>query len=464
MKVRFAKALSFFIYLAVIIISNNLSAELSIDFLTPVDTDSKPADGKGGGGELKVIKDMIKFKNGDKFHGKMISFNKKGILWTSGEAQENIQFRTVNIKEIIIGMQKSYSKNVNTQIVLTNGDMLVGKMLKLSTKELILDTGYGGELKIDRFMVEAIYPGIGGETQGYKGPNDIKEWTIENNGNNNSKVEIKEGVMSLSGYYLCIGKDMKLPDVSKIEFEMEGGGNCQFNLQIYGKKVKRNLSNGYMLSISSSYISLQRYEDGSSSSMGNVRSKELQSGKGKITILVDKKEKKIILLLNDKMIKQWGDTDWAGTGGILSFSNQSHNLIKIKNIVVGKWNGKIPGAKSSEANESKDSITFMNDDVVSGELKSIVDDKVIFKTEYAEMNIPLERVEEIVTASSSRHRARRRSKDMRCFFPNGDSLTIDLKDIKNGIIEGTNGNFGATTLKLNAFTKLQFNIYDEEEE
>ena len=463
MKLNILKVFSLFIYSTVMVASGNLSAELKIDFVAPTGTDSKTATGTETTEPLKPVSDIIKFHNGDKFHGKMISLDTKGLVWSSEEATAKIAFRTENIKDILLGTQKSYAKNVNTQILLTNGDMIAGKLVKLSAKELILDTGYAGELKIDRFMIEAIYPGIGGESNEYKGPNSIKEWTIDNNsGDNSSKVTVKEGVLSLTGYYVCVGQDMKLPDLSKVEFEIESVGNSQ--IQIYGSKIKKNPRNGYVLYISSGYIYLQRYEDGSSNNMGNFRSKELQRGKGKITILSNKKEKKIILLINGKMVKQWSDTEWAGIGGCVSFLNQSNQTVKFRHIVIGRWNGKIPGSKNSEVSEGKDSIAFVNDDVVSGELKSIVDGKVVFKTEYAAMNIPLKRVKEIVTASSSRHRARRRAKDMRCFFSNGDSITIDLKHIKKGIIEGTNGNFGVAKMKLNAFSKLQFNIYDEEEE
>ena len=198
--------------------------------------------------------------------------------------------------------------------------------------------------------------------------------------------------------------------------------------------------------------------------MGNIRSRELQAGTGKIAILSDKKEKKIILMINGRVVKQWSDSSWAGRGGFVSFISQSNSIIKIKNIVAGKWNGKIPGGKSEgDGTLKKDTVSFINDDVVSGTLKSISKGNVIFKTEYAEMNIPLKRVKSITTATASRHRARRRSSDMKCLFANGDFITMSLKGIADGVIEGKSGNFGDSKMKLNAFSSLQFNIYDEED-
>ena len=465
MKFKFIERGTLFIALLLIMMSFSLFAELKIDFIAPTDSEGKSVDGGGEPVAVAVVNDIIQFKNSDQFHGRMLSVDKRGVVWSSDEALDNIIFKSGNIKNILLGNTQSYSKNVNTEILLTNGDRLAGALVKLDDKELVLDTGYAGVLHIDRFMIAGIYPGFAGGAQTYKGPNDINEWIIVNNGgNSNDKVTIKGGVMTLSGYYICVGRDMQLPDLSKVELDMESLGNCQFQIQIYGDKVKRNPRNGYVLYISSGYIYLQRYDDGSSDNMGNFRSKSLRGGKAKITILTDKKEKKITLMVNGKMAKQWSDTEWAGKGGYLSFINQSNNAINIKNIVVGKWNGKIPGAKSGDTGSDSDSIAFLNDDVVSGQLKSIVDDKVVFKTEYAEMNIPLKRVKEIITASDSRHRARRRAKDTRCYFKNGNLITVELKNIKSGTIEGSNENFGAVNMKLNAFSKLQFNIYDEEDD
>ena len=465
MNFKFTRGNTLFISLLLIMMSCTLFAELKIDFVAPTDSESKSSDDGGGAEALKVVDDVIKFKNSDQIHGRMLSVDKSGVLWSSEEALEDITFKRDNIKNILLGNSQASFKNVNTEVLLTNGDRFAGKLVSLSDKELVLDTGYAGELHIDRFMVAAIYPGLGGGSQSYKGPNDVKEWTIINNsGDRNSKVIIKDGVMTLSGYYICAGRDMKLTDLSKIEFDMEAFGNCQMQVQIYGDKIKRNPRNGYVLYISSGYIYLQRYQDGSSANMGNFRSQSIKGGKVKIAILANKKKKKITLMVNGEMAKEWSDTEWAGEGGFVSFINQSNDAVNIKNIVVGKWNGQVPGSQGSGGGVESDSIAFMNDDIVSGQLKSITDDKVIFKTEYAEMNIPLERVKEILTATTSRHRARRRAEDMKCYFRNGNVITVELKSIKSGTVEGNSDNFGAVNMKLNAFDRLQFNIYDEEDD
>ena len=460
---KFIRINNLFIISLMLIMSQALFAELKIDFIAPADSEGKGGDGESA--EQPVPKsDILQFRNGDQLHGKMLSVGDKGVLWSSLEAEGKITFRTENIKDILLGYQKFYTNNINVKVILTNGDTLAGKLIELNEKELLMDTAYAGELKIDKYMVEAIYPGSSGGSGLYRGPKSLTEWVLPDNRGSDSTVSVKDGVLSLSGY-TAVGRDMKLPDVSKVEFDMEALGNCQFQVQIYGNKVRRNPSSGYVVYISSGYVYLQRYDDGDSDNMGNVRSRELQSGKGKITILSNKKEKKIALMINGKMVKQWSDSSWAGNGSFVSFISQSNSMVKIKNIVAGKWNGKIPGGESEgDGIVKKDTISFINDDVVSGTLKSISKGNVVFKTEYAEMNIPLKRIKAIITATALRHRARRRATDIKCIFANGEFITLSLKKISAGVIEGKSGNFGESKMKLDAFSTLQFNIYDEEDE
>ena len=447
------------------IIPGRLSAELNIDYVAPSESENQSSGGDVNTEEnLNPFSDMIQFKNKDQLHGKMLSVDQKGILWSSEETMENITFKKDHIQNILLGNSKLYSNSANAEVLLTNGDRLAGKLIKLDDSELLLSTEYAGELHIDRSMVTGIYPGTSDGAQSYKGPNEIEEWMVINNsGDRNSKVNIQNGVMTLSGYYICAGRDMKLTDLSKIEFDMEAFGNCQMQVQIYGDRVKRNPRGSYVLYISSGYIYLQRFEDGTSSNMGSFRSQSIKGGKAKITILANRKDKRITLMINGELAKEWTDTEWAGKGGFVSFINQSNNAVNIKNIVVSQWNGKVPGQQSGSSDGDTDSIAFLNDDVVSGHLKSITDGNVVFKTEYADMNIPLERVKEILTAVDSQHRARRRAEDIRCYFQNGNAVTLELQTIKSGVIEGKSENFGVASMKLNAFSRLQFNLYDEDD-
>ena len=445
-------------------ISPAVNAELQVDIAVS-ENDSAGTKNKS---TLKDSKsehksDIMRFANKDRLHGKMLSFiSGEGLYWKSDESKNKILFKTDNITEIELGQTSAGLGSFNMRAMLTNGDTLAGTLVKLGAKQLLLDTEYAGRINIDRHMISALYPS--GESAGntYHGPNSTDEWIISSN-NRKSNVTVADNILKISGYSAA-GREMHLPDKSKIEFTLSDTVNNQFMVNFYGAKVTRNPRSGYILYISSGYIYLQRCNNGGSNNMGNLRSRQLQGGKGKITILTDTKQKKIALLLNDMLLKQWTDTSWAGQGGCLTFLCQGNNPLKISAISVGKWNGRIPGEKGSKSEGNKDTIEFINDDIVSGTLKTIENGKVQFATEYAEMNIPIKRIKEITTSSDTQHRARRRSGDIQCIFDEGDSVTLKVKQIKDDVIEGETENFGKVKMKLGAFRKLKFNIYHNGED
>ena len=404
--------------------------------------------------------DVIKFRNGDIFHGKMLSIKSgKEILWKTSEALQNILFFPRNVSEIDFNSHFLQNKKANTSVLLTNGDILEGTLVSMNEKNLILDTRYAGKITIDSNMIREIFPDANDPGLLYRGPESIDEWIMFEN-RSNGKVSVDDQTLSMSGY-CTLGRDMKLSELSRIEFSLEATGNYQMQLLFYTDETLSNLHSYYALSFSSGYIYLQRYrQQAQAVHLGNVQCNDLRSGKEKITLLLDKKNKIIMLLVNDVMIKQWVDTQESGDGTYVCFVNQSAGTIKIKDIEVSQWDGEIPDSKNKYENKKKDTITFVNTDQVIGELKSIADNEAVFKTEYTELKIPLKRIKQIQMAAEKQHRAKRNTGDVRLKFINGDKLTIDLAEITEDRIIGKSENFGKAVFSLNFFKSIELNIYN----
>lgn len=443
-----------------------VTAELVID-VDPSNIDSQDQDTSETGidnVENQPEADVIKFSNKDILHGKMLSMEpQKGILWKSDDVLQNILFAPRNVRKIEFGGNISHNRKSNATVLLTNDDVLGGKLVSMNEKALILDTQYGGKITIDSHMVRGIFPGENNPSLLYSGPNDMDEWVLPEN-RRDGKISINNSTLSMSGY-CAIGRDMKLTAMSKIEFSFEIAGNCQMQLLFYGDEAVSSPQNCYALYLSSGYIYLQSYgKHGRSGNLGNVKCRDLQSGKGQITLLLDKKNKTITLLLNDAMIKQWVDTQESGDGTFVSFVNQSQGTMKIRDIEISRWNGKVPGSKNRQEDGKKDIIVFVNADQVTGILESITNNEAVFKTEYAELKIPLKRIKQIRTGTEKQHKARRNAGDVRFQFANGDKLTLDLAKIVDGRITGKSENFGAVEFSLNAFKTIELNIYSDDDD
>jgi hypothetical protein len=167
-------------------------------------------------------------------------------------------------------------------------------------------------------------------------------------------------------------------------------------------------------------------------------------------------------MINGKVAKTWDVNSFPENSQCFGFLSNGGNAV-IKNLSIRKWNGKFPAAgKSDDETKKKDSILFANDDKVSGKLKTIKDGVVVFATEYAELKVPVTRVDSITTAKDAWRVARRNAGDARFVFGDGKILTIGVKSISNGKVEGKSENFGDITCDTSAFEKVEFNIYDEE--
>ncbi len=427
-------------------------------------TTATSPDGSGGDGSQS---DTLKFFGKDVLSGKLISFTpEKLLVWTHPDAEKPIEFKTANLKEIALSGKQPAAPAGTSTVRLTNGDILKGSIVKLDAENLLLKTWYAGDLKISKKMLKEILPASVSSAI-YEGPNDVKEWTMDNqSGGRGGKLEVSNKTLSIPGN-CTVGRDMKLPDMAKIEFDMATGQNSNVNVFLYADQMQRHSGNSYILNISNNYIYLQRYsrnEGSDSLGQGECR-RMMDKSMAHFTILVNKKTKSFTIMVNGNLAQQATDNrgDFCGKGGIISFYNSGgyNNTLKLKNISVSKWDGRIPNAAPESDESTKDNIVFSNEDKVTGKLKSIESGQITFETEFASLNVPMERAKTIRFSNEGSQVAKRNANDIKAFFSSDESMTMDIQKIADGKMTGKSENFGTAEFSLNAFKKLALNIYAE---
>ncbi len=447
-------------------ISATLKADIALP-QPPPQTANKPAAGETAeiatttdGGQY----DVLRFAGRDMISGKLISLQPdKFLLWSHPDAGKNIEFKYANLREISLSGKHPNPPAGTANIRLTNGDIIKGGIVNLDARNLIVKTWYAGELKIARKMVKEIIPSTV-STGIYEDPNDIKEWTLENQ-REGRKVEVVNKTLVIPGN-TSAGRDMKLPDMAKIEFDMTFAPNSNVSVFLYSDQIARHQGNSYIMNISSNYIYMQRYsKNEGSNNIGQGESRKLtEKRQTHIAILANKKQKSFTIIVNGVMMQQMTDShgEFCGKGTMLSFFNSgSFAPLKIKNLVVSKWDGRIPNATVDAEESATDNILFSNEDKVTGKLKSINDGQITFDTEFASLTIPLERAKSIRISNEGAQVAKRNANDIRLFFSSDEYLTADLLKISDGKISAKSENFGSSEFLLNAFRKIALNIYAE---
>jgi len=402
--------------------------------------------------------DMLEFKNKDILHGLMVSYSPdKGLILRSPEAENEIVFRPDNLKSLLFGRAPRLLENADMSIVLTNGDELAGKLVELNAKTLILDTDYVGKLSIPRPMVETITPsGDSGALCAGVGKKD--DWKVMRK-NDGASFDVAGRALKMSGY-MMVARKVDFPDKCRIDFTVDIQGNRQLTVcacmdDSGGRGVFLNIMPGRV------YLRMRSNNSswGSSSSI-----KPLNANPLRITVLFDRKAGSFILIVNDKTVETWSH-QLTANGKFFGFSTQGGSEAKISDLKIREWDGELPAKEKKTAKETaKDTFVFINGDKVSGSLKSIKNGVAVLATEYAEMKVPMKRIAMILMTRKGARTARRNTGDAKFIFEDGSVITLDVERIADGMARGKSENFGEVDFKLDVFGKIEFNIYDDEDE
>jgi hypothetical protein len=405
--------------------------------------------------------DTIAFLNQDHLHGSLLGIDgTNGVHWQNQEAHDSIQFKLGQLAEIKLSPAKPAGSTANANMVtLTNGDQIPGNIVSLDDKSLNLDTWYAGRLTIARAMIRRIIPLSNGSSSIYEGPTSLDGWSVGHVGVGRSWI-YRDGAL-IGNNFGTIGRDMKLPDISSISFDLVLRGNSQLSIGIYSDRPD-NFGNCYMLVMSPIFIEMQRYSrNGGNSDLGNTQIQNaMRHDKTHIEVLTDKQKKSFWLLIDDKLVKEWNDTaEFNGGGGNVVFSCQPNTYVKLSNIKVEKWDGKFDDSGPQSNPADQDFVQLANQDKVSGTLESIQDGKAKLASSYAELSIPIERLSEVDFSSAHTEQARPEPSDIRADLPDGGSVTFSLDHMDVKGLFGTSLNFaGQIVFTPGAITRIEFNL------
>lgn len=406
--------------------------------------------------------DLLKFRNRDILHGSVTGATATSLRWQSPAASEPIQFAAGNLAELHLAPRPpKTSRQLHPFLVeLTNGDQLTGDITALDEQSLTLHTWYSGKLSLPRAMIKrlsarATTPGII-----YTGPTGLAEWRLNQPGWTFQRGKL----YSTRGRYATIGKNVELPDVASIEFDIAWRGQASWIVSFYGTDAS-GVGGAYQLYYSSNYLRLRRSTPGSQRDLGgSTQVPQLNSrSQTRVTIRVNKPQKTIAVSFDNELIKQWTDPDdFAGKGGALIFQSQGQGDLSIANILVAEWDGKLETSSTAPtAPATEELLHLANGDKVSGALLSITGAEATVTNSFAALKIALPKISSIEFRTAQAAVARRQETDVRAFFPDGAQLTVALQQLDDKGLAGTTENCGRVVLPLDTFTRLRFHLYDK---
>lgn len=429
---------------------------------------------------VKAYADELKMANGDQLHGTLqaMTGGEEGRLtWKHEQAVAPVEFRLEGMEAVALGERKAAGAKAHQGgVTLTNGDAFAADLVSVDDKNVLVDTWYAGKLTVPRGMVRRIEPGSNTGAALYTGPGSLDGWTSPN-GDVKQYFECKDGVLSSTRGGGTVGREIaEMPEAVRFDFDLAWTQNSSISIGFFCDKIGGSYdSEGYAVTLqygmrSAMLIRRARNEGtrrvGEDADLSALRGNRGGDGaqKAHVTVLADKKARKVVLMLDGKTAKEWTDSgEFKGNGKYMVFGDMQ-NSMKISNIRVAKWNGR--AVRAGEGKAAQDTLVFVNGDALSGKILAVGGGKVRLETAYAEpMDIPLERVVEISFSQEKASKARRNPGDVRLQLAGGlGRLTVKMAELRDGVLKGSSQNFGDVSIPAAALAKIDLRPNEDKED
>jgi hypothetical protein len=435
-------------------------------------------------------KSSVRFSNSDRLTGSMESLSKDLLIWKSPILEKATPFFLKGVIDLTLpAEQPDITARHEASVTLTNGDLIRGQVASVSDDVIELDTWFAGRMKFNRLNVSDIriterpdffYRGPTG-LEGWKQSGDKSAWSYQGSGFRSN---------SPGG----IARNVNLPDECSISFDAAWRGSFALKLAFFSDDLTAERpSSGYEINFQQRSIQLrtckppQRF-------LGNTHNAiSLQENeKARIEVRASLKSGKICVFVDGQIVEVWTDPDVArnDVGRGIHFIALNTSPVKISRIEVGSWDGEvdqlpdpqalaggppigIPGAQDEDEENSEQlpketpqtgRMELRNGDSITGEVVSITDGIITVKTPFREVKLPIEVLRSLALKPVALETCKLYNGDVRGWFPDGSSIVFRLDGTGEGTLTGFSQNFGTATFKTAAFSRIEFNLYDQDKQ
>lgn len=421
-------------------------------------------------------RDALSFKNGDLIYGALQSITReKGVEIKRSDTPEALQFKPEFLSEINLTQRTAPPTNgVNLCTVqLTNGDQFDGQLVSYDGSKVTIETWYAGTLVLSNEVVAMLLPINNSRRLVFEGPGLVENWTHGKVNNNAAGADAGQWHLHNGAFYAnksaSIAQDVKLPEVSSLQFDLEWRGFFHVAIALYTqylhpvnlatKETEPNFGGFYSMQInpfSANLLPVRQHDP--LRYLGQAPLQTLgQKTSAHFDIRVNKAKRTIALLVDGVLVRQWAETEeFAGSGTSIRFVHQGQGAVKLSNIRVYEWDGTFDEAPALTANKTQDLARLRNGDRVFGDVKSISDGKMNVQSTGTELNIPLTRVKQVEFVAAKQRPAHYTPATVRAYFGQGGRLTLELESLVNGEVTASSASLGQAKFKLSAFSRLVF--------
>lgn len=418
--------------------------------------------------------DSVLFSNGDFVYGKLVGIGaQRDIRWQHPDAKEPIQFKSTNITQIDLATAHRMNEDSNTcHVAFINNDGLKGNLVSCDKDAVLLNTGYAGQLRLQRAMLESLVIVPPPQPPIFQGPTEIESWThgksVAVPMGDSGQWTFRDGAFFASKAS-SIAKDLHLPDTAQIEFDLVWKGTLHVAVALYtdslqpvslaAKENAPHFGGFYSFQVNSSYLDMMPIKQTDPlKSLGAIAVPALmQRNRAHFDIRCSKKDRKIALLINGVLVKEWIDNDgFAGEGTAMRFVHQGQGSVKLSNIRIRPWDGTLEEPSPTPAHRVTDSVRLDDGTRLTGNVQNIGNGKLAIATGSSTIQVALEKLRQIDFASQNLSAPQTNSQPVKVLLAPGYIVSGQLESWTANAMRLKSPAFGEAKFDPKAVSRLQF--------
>ena len=420
----------------------------------------------------------IHFTNGDWLRGTLAAYDQSGgVSWEHPDAGGVMQFNISRVTELTLDGEAPDALPPGNlcEVMLVNGDHFRGNLTGTTKQHYLLDTWHAGKLQLARKSVRKIAPLPRGLKTIFQGPENDDGWThgkitnetIGESGNwryHNGGFHAKPAA--------SIAKDLKLPDRSRLSFDLEWNGSLHLAFALYTdtlhpislstKEDEPDFGGFYSIQLNSYSVNLlpvKKHEPLTYLGQATLPGFRNETN-SHIEFFASKPEKMIAVSINGKVIRKWTDHDgFVGEGTGVRIVHQGRGAVRIANLRVEEWDGRFQEPPTQQIGAVNDLVKLINNDRMEGMVIGIIDDKLQVKTAEGEFPVPLDRVKQIEPATTKTILDMPLKQRVITHLSDGSQMTFVLDRWSKDGVEASSPGFGKATFRPESIMRMEFQAH-----
>ncbi|HUF61628.1 MAG TPA: hypothetical protein VMN36_06100 [Verrucomicrobiales bacterium] len=440
----------------------------------------------------------LTLRNSDELGGRFLAFDPGGSLrWETDKADAPLIFPASSPLKIDLKAEEPGLHRPASAIVqLRNGDEMPGTVRSLDGESLLLDTEFSGDLTLARRhlrQVEFFEP----DSLRYFGPDGVDDWVQTTTP---AAWTFREGAL-VARQAGSIGREIPLPDRARILLDLTWEQNLYMSLSVFAEDPDEGNPGPGSYTLLCQYATfqlmrgvpvrdrrplrppalnrrqnlqlreqLERFQLRAGGQAAKTIGMQVEKGefyqkrKARLELFLHRERREISLAVDGEVLSTWSDPEgFHGKGNGVVLRHFGHTpRTAVHRIEVTDWNGILPGGDPVAASsENADLVFLRNSDVLAGEVLSVTEDRLLCRTDFAELPVPLKRVQRIVFRDSAEVSSTGPRFDTRAFFRLGGSVTVRMvrADEQYAVVESPY--FTERRFLLDRLSAVHFDVHNE---